>query len=284
MVAMTGGILAETLDDLGRSARTWREPAVVERVVVGLFFTGVKLANGHAGVCYTPVKSIPEAVCCPSSAMAMPLPGKMRGRDALELAAEGLGKGILQKALAIAILNALSSTSFALGTPGGWDLRLGVDPVDALALEEGARVVVVGALVPYLRRLKARGRPFHVLEQDPAALKADELPFFVPAQRAGDIVPQADVLVVTGSTLLNGTCEGLLEMARKGAEIVVVGPTSSLLPGALFRRGVRVVAGIRITQPDTLLDLLAEGGSGSHMFGRTAEKIANYNRDPRRRA
>ena len=281
MVAMTGGILAETLDDLGRSARTWREPAVVERVVVGLFFTGVKLANGHAGVCYTPVKSIPEAVCCPSSAMAMRLPGKMRGRDALELAADG--EGHPAEGPGDRHPQRTEQHLFRAGDAGGWDLRLGVDPVDALALEEGARVVVVAHSGAYLRRLKARGRPFHVLEQDPAALKADELPFFVPCQRAGDIVPQADVLVVTGSTL-NESIEGLLEMARKGAEIVVVGPTSSLLPGALFRRGVRVVAGIRMTQPDTLLDLLAEGGSGTHMFGRTAEKIANYNRDPRRRA
>jgi uncharacterized protein len=278
MVAVVGDILKETLGELGHAVRTWREPPAVERVVVGLFFTGVKLTNGHAGVCYTPVKSIPEAVCCPSSAMAMPGPGKMRGRDALELAAEGLGKGILQKTLSIAILNGLSSACFALGTPPGCDLRPGVDPVDTLRLEERTRVVVVGALVPYLRMFKTRGRPFHVLEQDPATLKADELPFYVPADRAADVVPQADVLVVTGSTLLTGTCEGLLEMARKDAEIVVVGPTSSMMPDAFFRRGVKVVAGIRIHQPDTLLDLLAEGGSGSHMFGRTAEKVALFSR------
>jgi hypothetical protein len=52
----------------------------VERAVIGLFFTGVKLSNGIAGACATPIKTIPEAVCCPSSAMAMPLPGKLRGR------------------------------------------------------------------------------------------------------------------------------------------------------------------------------------------------------------
>ncbi len=40
----------------------------VERAVVGIFFTGVKLTNGAAGVCFTPVGELPEAVCCPSSA------------------------------------------------------------------------------------------------------------------------------------------------------------------------------------------------------------------------
>ncbi len=28
----------------------------VERLVVGLFFTGVKLSNGAGGVCFTPIK------------------------------------------------------------------------------------------------------------------------------------------------------------------------------------------------------------------------------------
>ena len=39
----------------------------IERIVVGLFFSGVKLSNGAGGVCFTPVKDIPQAVCCPSS-------------------------------------------------------------------------------------------------------------------------------------------------------------------------------------------------------------------------
>lgn len=52
----------------------------VERAVFGLFFSGVKLSTGHGGLCFTPVKEMPEAVCCPSSARAMPLSGRLRGR------------------------------------------------------------------------------------------------------------------------------------------------------------------------------------------------------------
>src|SRR5260370_39775608 len=54
----------------------------VERAVIGLFFTGVKLSNGIAGACATPIQTNPEAVSCPSTAMALPLPGKLRGRPA----------------------------------------------------------------------------------------------------------------------------------------------------------------------------------------------------------
>ena len=68
-IAGIEGILGGELDDI-----------CVERATIGLFFTGVKLNTGVAGACATPLRSIPEAVCCPSSAMAMPFPGKLSGR------------------------------------------------------------------------------------------------------------------------------------------------------------------------------------------------------------
>jgi hypothetical protein len=41
------------------------EALTVERVMIGMFFSGVKLSNGFAGISYTPVKDVPQAVCCP---------------------------------------------------------------------------------------------------------------------------------------------------------------------------------------------------------------------------
>jgi uncharacterized protein len=265
-------ILGETLQALragpGPDAET-----TVERVVVGLFFTGVKLSSGHGGVCFTPVKAIPEAVCCPSSARAMPTSGKLRGARALRLAEDALSDSPIRRAVGIATLNALSDARWARQPPAGFTIREGVDPVDELQLPEGAFVVVVGALVPYLRALRLRGQPFCVLEKDPATLKADELSHYAPAGQAGEVVPRADVLIATGTTLLDGSLEGLLALARPVAQVVVVGPTASMLPEAFFRRGVAMVGGIRVTRPDELLDVLAEGGSGYHFFGRSAEKV-----------
>ena len=73
---------------------------------------------------------------------------------------------------------------------------------------------MVGAFVPFLRELKRRRQPFLVLEQDPATLKADELPFFRPAEQAATVVPQADVLLITGTTLINDTLEELLALGQ----------------------------------------------------------------------
>jgi uncharacterized protein (DUF4213/DUF364 family) len=244
-----------------------------ERVVIGLFFTGVKLSNGQGGVCYTPIKTIPEAVCCPSSARAMPASGELRGRPALGLV-DGMwaGSGV-RKAVGIAALNALSASCWQRDMPDRYTIQHGVDALDALTLADDQHVVVVGALAPFLKVLKRRGRPFRVLELDPSTLKPDEMPFYAPADEAPGEVPRADVLVVTGTSLINDTLEGLLALARPDATVVVVGPTASMLPDALFDRGVDIVGGVLVTDPDPLLDVLAEAGSGYHFFGRSAERI-----------
>lgn len=271
--SLGGPILDETIAAIGKILGPDLDAIVVERVVVGLFFTGVKLDNGIAGACATPLKTIPEAVCCPSSAMAMPFPGKLRGRPAGELAREALcGEGI-RRAVGIAAVNALAECCWRRQPHPGVLLRPGVDAFDATEIRRGDNVVVVGAFVPFLKELKRRRQSFLVLERDPATLKAEELPFFRPAERAPEIVPQADVVLITGSTLVNATLEDLLALAKPEARVAIIGPTVGMLPDAFLARGADVLGCVRINDPDAFLDLLAEGGSGYHFFGRSAEKI-----------
>jgi uncharacterized protein len=266
-------ILRESLAAIPEILGPALDSITVERAVIGLFFTGVKLSNGLAGACATPIKTIPEAVCCPSSAMAMPFPGKLRGRPALDLAREALGENGIRRAVGIAAMNALADTCWRHRPHPDAELRFGIDAFDATEIHQGDNVVVVGAFVPFLRELKRRHQPFLVLEQDPATLKADELPFFRPAEEAGTVVPQADVLLITGTTLINDTLEELLVLAKPTARVTMVGPTVSLLPDAFLRRGADILGTVRITSPDAFLELLAEGGSGYHFLGRSAQKV-----------
>jgi uncharacterized protein (DUF4213/DUF364 family) len=266
-------ILQETLEAIRGILGSEVDQLTVDRAVIGLFFTGVKLSNGIAGACATPIKTIPEAVCCPSSAMAMPFPGKLRGRPALDLAHEALGANGIRRAVGIAAMNALADTCWQRRPNRETELRLGVDAFDATEIHPGDKVVVVGAFVPFLRELKRRRQPFLVLEQDPATLKADELPFFRPAEQAAEVVPGADVLLITGTTLINDTLEDLLSLANPAARVTMVGPTVSMLPDAFLLRGANVLGTVRIIAPEEFLDILAEGGSGYHFLGRSAQKV-----------
>jgi uncharacterized protein (DUF4213/DUF364 family) len=273
MQSEDNSILGETIATIGTILGPEFDEITVARAVVGLFFTGVKLSNGAAGASATPIKSIPEAVCCPSSAMAMPFPGKLRGRRAADLAREALSGHGIRRAVGIAAVNALAEVCWQRRPR--WDVELcpGIDAFDATDIRSGDKVVVVGAFVPFLKELKRRGQSFLVLEQDPATLKADELPFFRPSEQAAEILPGADVVLITGSTLVNNTLEELLALTPSDARVTVVGPTVGMLPDAFLARGADVLGCVRITEPDEFLDLLAEGGSGYHFFGRSAQKL-----------
>lgn len=245
----------------------------IERAVVGLFFTGIKLSSGHVGTCATPAKSIPDAVCCPSSALAMPFPGKMRGRPAIDLLRETSSDHPIRRAVGIAAMNALATQCHAARPHAGVIEEIGVDAFDAAEIRAGELVVVVGAFVPFLRELKRRGQPYLVLEQDPATLKPDEMPHFRPAAEAMKVIAKADVLLVTGTTLINDTLEDILSAARPDCRKVVVGPTVGLVPDAFLQHGCDILGGVLVTSPDEFLDILAEGGSGYHFFGKSAQKF-----------
>lgn len=164
--------------------------AQVEQAVFGLFFSGVKLSTGHGGLCFTPVKEMPEAVCCPSSARAMPLSGRLRGRPVREYLDDIFGENILRRTLGIAALNALSVAAWEQSPPQDYEILMGVDAFDELDAARYPKTVVVGALVPMLKKLMAAGADFHVLEQDPRTLKEREMPYYLPPERAAECVPR----------------------------------------------------------------------------------------------
>jgi uncharacterized protein len=275
-------ILGETIAYLRSALGPEIETLQVQRAVVGIFFSGVKLSNGEGGICFTPIKEIPEAVCCPSSAKAMPNSGKLVGQPILTYIEKMQHGGALQKALGIAVLNALSSTYWRKCEPTHYNLKIGLDPVEEMDIPNEATVVVIGALVPYIRLLKRRGKPFFILEKDPRTLKADEMPFFRPQEEANKYISKADLLIITGTTLINDTLEEILSQKKPEAQVVLVGPTASMVPDAFFSRGVTAIGGIVATDPDQLLDTLLEAGSGYHFYGKSADRIVIDKKQPPR--
>ncbi|MCD8340018.1 MAG: DUF364 domain-containing protein [Burkholderiales bacterium] len=267
-------VLQETIDKLKNSFGLELDSITVDRAVLGLFFSGLKLSCGTAGLCFTPLKEIPEAVCCPSSAAAMPKSGRLTGVPVEYYLEELASPHPLRRMLGICAINALSNYYWKKFGHEGYDFEPGVNAFDAVQIPPpGKKTVVIGALVPMLKRLLQEKADFTVLEMVKGTLKGEELKHYAPAEAAPQYVPEADLLVITGVTIFNHTITPLLEMAKKDAIIVIAGPTASMLPDAFFRRNVSVMGGLIVTEPDATLDLLAEGGSGYHLFGKTAERL-----------
>ncbi len=266
-------ILTETIDKIRSIIGSDMDSIKVERAVIGLFFSGVKLSTGAGGICFTPVKEIPEAVCCPSSARAIPGSGKLNRQPVSYYLDEMVNNAPLKKALGIAVLNALSALCWNRIKPQDYSLKMGDDPLENKIFPDDAYVVVIGALVPYIKMLKTRGRAFCILEKDTRTLKEDEMKYYCPPEKADGEIAAADFLIITGTTLINNTLEDILDHSRPGADVTLVGPTASMLPDAFFRRGVDAIGGIAVTNADMLLDTLIEAGSGYHFYGKSAQRL-----------
>lgn len=246
----------------------------LEKVVVGVFFTGVKLSNGYGGICFTPTDLIPQAVCCTTAASAMPYCGKMQGVPLEKILIHLTSPSPLVKAVIISVVNALSAWYIDICPEGTYQIEDGKDAFDLVnEIDPSLPVVVVGALWPVIHRLKQRGASYRIFEMNPDALREDELSFYVPPEEQDAVLSSAGCVVMTGATLVTSTTEDLLSRVPSGIPIIIGGPTVSMIPDLLFERGVTAIGGDLVTDPDHLLNTIMQGGSGFHFFGISARKI-----------
>jgi uncharacterized protein (DUF4213/DUF364 family) len=256
------GALEDTLGDRELKA---------DKVAIGVFYTAVELNTGHTGIAFTPVREIPEAVCCPRSASRMPAAGHLAGASAWDLLNYARSDGPLKISVGIAALNALSALAMEAES-GHYQILRGADALDVAQARSDDRVALVGAFVPFIKKLNGQVSNLVVLEKNPQALKADEMYLYRPAEEAPDVLPKADVVIISGSAIVHRTLEYLLSLCTSAREVVVAGPTASMRPEPLFSRGVTVLGGISINDGDEMVRLVAEGGSG-YFFGGCAEKV-----------
>ena len=229
----------------------------LDRVVIGVFFTGVKLSNGAAGVCYTPLEEMGASCCRHSMGGGRRGRGSFKGASAYDLF-EAPERGFRLRAVKMALINALSAQ---LLLEGAYDLIPGVDTIDILDYASIQQVSMVGAFKTFLNKLKAMdGLRLKVVEKRMDALREDELRFFVPEDKARDAFAHSDVIIITGATVANDTIDGLLELVPAGATVVVIGPTASLIPDAFFARDVGVIGCAVVTDADECLDSIAQAG------------------------
>jgi uncharacterized protein (DUF4213/DUF364 family) len=247
------------------------ESVQVRDIRIGVFYTAAMLSTGHVGVAFTP-RELHDTVCCPRSAAAAPAAGRLAGQEAWDLAQYALAPMPLRRAVGVAVLNGLSALAMArYGVPGG-RLLAGRDALEAAGVQAGDRVAMVGAFIPFIKALKSQVADLWVVDKHRGALQAAELAFWRAPEAAAEVLAEADVVLITGSALVEGGLDALLAAASKARTVVLAGPTASPWPPSFFARGVHVLGGIRVQDGEKMLQLVSEGGSG-YFFERAAEKI-----------
>ncbi|MEW9492434.1 MAG: DUF364 domain-containing protein [Candidatus Aramenus sulfurataquae] len=144
-------------------------------------------------------------------------------------------------------LAAINSVIEAKGVEGN-----GLDA--ALERSKGKKVVMVGKF-PDIGRFKKVAREFIVLELNPFLI--DPANNILPSTAAESVIEDADVVIITASTIINKSIDRLLELSRS-AYTVLVGPSTPMLD-SMFDFGIDMLAGTKVNRPQSFIKKISQG-------------------------
>ncbi len=218
--------------------------ATVKDIHQGVFHTGVLTRN--CGL----------AATLPRDALRQkpPLvknPGSLMEKSAFELAQMAYSESILEAAIGMATINSLLEVDE--------DSCLELNAADLIAEKgEAKRIAIVGHF-PFASRVREYAKELWVIEKNPR--EGD----FIEAD-ADTLIPQADVVAITGTALTNHTLEHLLELCNSRAYVIILGDTAPMSP-ILFDHGLDAICGIKVVNPVLALQCVSQGANFRQIRG-----------------
>ena len=175
------------------------------------------------------------------------------------------GDEVLARAVGVATLNALSAPLM------NW--RSG-DPFEALA--GASTIATVGLFGPAFRKFGAVDvRVIERRDVDPPGTPTGVTTSLYDPDEAEAAIDGADVVFVTGSTLLYGGTENYLAAAGEAGvpDVVLVGATASFVPGPAFDAGATMLAGARVTDAGAIRGRIAAGECATDLHDEGLGKV-----------
>jgi uncharacterized protein (DUF4213/DUF364 family) len=176
--------------------------------------------------------------------------GALTFKTALELAQYARSDQLLEASIGMATINSLIEVDESKS-------------VERNALEiilekgQGKNVVVVGHF-PWIPKLREKVNNLWVLEQ---RLQDGDL----PSAEASRILPQCDVVGITGTSFINHTLDYLLGFCEK-AFVLLIGPTTPLSP-LLFEYRIDALCGTKVIDPEKVIQSISQGATFREVEG-----------------
>lgn len=220
----------------------------VRQVLVGAFWTAVVL-EGDPPRC-----GLASTLRAETHDEGPPVrqPGRLCEHSGRELAEWLRSPRILEASIGMAAFNALLEVDESVCT----DLN-----AEEVIVEQGTgrRVAVVGHF-PFVERVRQAAEACWVLELRPR-------PGDLSAAQAKEVLPQADVVALTGTSLLNHTFDDLIALCRPEAFVVLLGASAPLSP-VLLEHGVDAVSGTKVVDVPAVLGAVGEGATFRQIPGK----------------
>jgi uncharacterized protein (DUF4213/DUF364 family) len=216
-------------------------------VRIGPFWTAVHTSSG-AGMASTMA-----ADARPHEALPVPDAGRLGDRSPVVLTGMMHSTSPTEAAVGLAAVNAL------LGFPEGRVTES--KAVEVLGELGRERTVALIGRFPFAESLRPACDRLWVFERAhgfrPSDHTADEMP---------ELLPQADVVAITATTLLNRTLDEVLSCVSKDAWLMMLGP-STPMSSCLFELGFDALCGTIIDDPEAVLTAVSQGAVTSQIPG-----------------
>lgn len=235
----------------------------VAQVTIGLHWTAVAARVGRELRCG--LASTLGGAHSHHNGPDVPQAGRLEQCSGRELAALAGAEQPALRSVGFAAINAL--------LPRHPELWTDLNAEEAIAAHGAGKTVALIGHFPFTERLRERVGALHVLEQHPH-------PGDLLAGAAPEVLPGADVVAITGMTLLNGTFEGLRALCRPEATVLLLGPSAPLSP-VLFHHGVTLVAGTVVEDVDVVLRYVRQGASFRQVHGSGGVRLVTMARPAR---
>ena len=189
----------------------------------------------------------------PHGVPPIPDAGRLLERSPIELAERLRSMSAPEAALGLASVNAL------LGPADG---RLTEHNAATILADRGRgkRVAMIGHF-PFSERLEHSCDELWVFERGTGMREGD-----LGGEMMEELLPQADVVGVTSTTIINRTLSGILDLVRPDAFVLLLGPSTPLIP-RLFDHGIDLLCGTIVVDPQEVITAVEQGAVTSQIKG-----------------
>lgn len=222
----------------------------ISKISKGYFFTGTMLEDGSCGLCYSLFNQDPINSC--TYLQKFDSFGDLDLAKILEFAKS---EKDLERILGISCLNAISQHILKTELPG-YRILFKTDPIDHITFKPGDRVVMIGNIRGFLPKLLAHVEEVAVIDD---RVQNSEMLTFKHLKDTQAQLQEATIVFITGSSIANNTLEPILKWSENAREIAVVGPSAGMIPEPLFTRGVTILSGMQVMDPNAVLQTIVDG-------------------------
>jgi uncharacterized protein (DUF4213/DUF364 family) len=224
-----GGLIM-LINRVYETAKSYLEGSLIKDVVVGISLIAVELDNKNIGVSYVLREDLP------SGCSAFPYIQNIIGKSAREIGEWVLtGQDDLKRGVGMAVLTA-ASKSQTLRDVESPDLSFGIEvlPTD--------RIGMIGFIPPIAMEFRKRAREVIIFDKG-ISQKGGNKGEVYSMEEQPKLLPKCDIVILSGTTMINNTIEELLIMCKNAREIVMVGASTPMFPEAFKDTKLTVLAG-----------------------------------------